>query len=109
MIVMREKNEVSADLDKLKKDLERYKKNNETLAEEVKTLKSKKAEKESTDSQEFDNLEKENITLKSEIKELKLGLRLEKREVEKKSSLLTFVREKEAKNKEKIQELEKEK
>ena len=40
------------------------------------------------------------------MKEVKLDLRIEKREVEKKASLLTFIREREAKNKERITELE---
>jgi hypothetical protein len=37
---------------------------------------------------------------------VRLDLRIEKREVEKKASLLTFIREREAKNKERIGELE---
>merc|ERR1712087_765466 len=83
----------------------------ETLVEELKNLKDKHDEtvKIEFDSEELSKLKKENETLQHDLKEVKLDLRLEKREVEKKSSLLTYVREKEAKNKEKIQEMEKEK
>jgi hypothetical protein len=46
------------------------------------------------------------MKLEQELKEVKLDLRIEKREVEKKTSLLSFIRERELKNKEKITELE---
>jgi hypothetical protein len=49
---------------------------------------------------------KDNQRLEQELKEVKLDLRIEKREVEKKASLLTFIREREAKNKDKMAELE---
>ena len=111
MIILREKNEINIDLDKLKKDLNKCVKEKEKLNEEVQTLKTKHDEtvRVEIDTEEMSRLKKENETLQHDLKEVKLDLRLEKREVEKKSSLLTFVREKEAKNREKIQEMEKEK
>ena len=56
--------------------------------------------------QENDALLEQNLKLEQELKEVKLDLRIEKREVEKKASLLTFIRERETKNKDKITELE---
>merc|ERR1712029_619791 len=99
----------SSDLDKFKKDLSKLKKEKETLDEELKTLKSKHDETIIIDNEESKKLKTEDETLANELKEVKLDLRLEKREVEKKSSLLTYVREKSSKNREKIQEIEKEK
>ena len=111
MIILKEKNETFAELEKIKKDLKRCLKEKETLVEELKNLKDKHDEtvKIEFDSEELSKLKKENETLQHDLKEVKLDLRLEKREVEKKSSLLTYVREKEAKNREKIEEMEKEK
>ena len=111
MIILRDKNEINIDLDKLKKDLNKCVKEKDKLNEEVQTLKTKHDEtvRVEIDTEEMSRLKKENETLQHDLKEVKLDLRLEKREVEKKSSLLTFVREKEAKNREKIQEMEKEK
>jgi predicted nuclease with TOPRIM domain len=56
--------------------------------------------------QENEALLEQNLRLEQELKEARLDLRIEKREVEKKASLLTFIREREAKNKERIGELE---
>jgi hypothetical protein len=56
--------------------------------------------------QENEALLEQNLRLEQELKEMRLDLRIEKREVEKKASLLTFIREREAKNKERISELE---
>ena len=111
MMILRDKNEINIDLDKLKKDLNKCVKEKDKLNEEVQTLKTKHDEtvRVEIDTEEMSRLKKENETLQHDLKEVKLDLRLEKREVEKKSSLLTFVREKEAKNREKIQEMEKEK
>merc|ERR1711997_162944 len=107
MIILREKNELTADLQKTKKDLGRISKEKETSAEELKTLKEKREDTVIVDIEETTKLKKENEELQSELKNVKLDLRIEKREVEKKSSLLTFVREKEMKNREKIEEFDK--
>jgi hypothetical protein len=60
----------------------------------------------SSSFQENEALLEQNLRLEQELKEARLDLRIEKREVEKKASLLTFIREREAKNKERIGELE---
>ena len=109
MIILREKNELTADLEKIKKDLKRISKEKETCAEELKALKEKREDTVIVDVEETTKLKKENEELQSELKNVKLDLRIEKREVEKKSSLLTYVREKELKNREKIEEFDKEK
>merc|ERR1712013_733292 len=54
-------------------------------------------------------LKEENEKLAAELKEVKLDLRIEKRELEKKSNLCPYIREREQKNKERLEELEKEK
>ena len=109
--IKRREEKVKIDLDKLKKDLDKCVKEKDKLNEEVQTLNNKHDEtiRVEIDTKAMSKLKKENETLQHDLKEVKLDLRLEKREVEKKSSLLTFVREKEAKNREKIQEMEKEK
>merc|ERR1712142_258359 len=73
---------------------------------ELQSVKEKKNEL-GNDSEKFVKLKKENESLVQELKEVKLDLRMEKREVEKKSSLVTYIREKEATSKGKIEELEK--
>ena len=67
-------------------------------------MKEKREDTVIIDIEETAKLKKENEELQSELKNVKLDLRIEKREVEKKSSLLTYVREKESKNREKIEE-----
>merc|ERR1719450_366104 len=109
MIILREKNELSADLEKIKKDLKRISKERDTCGEELKALKEKREDTVIVDIEETAKMKKENEELQSELKNVKLDLRIEKREVEKKSNLLTYVREKEAKNREKIEEFDKEK
>ena len=109
MIIVREKNELAAELEKIKKDLKRIRTEKETCAEELKALKEKREDTVIVDTEETSKLKKENDELQSELKNVKLDLRIEKREVEKKSSLLTYVREKETKNREKIEEFDKEK
>ena len=109
MIILREKNELTADWEKTKKDLGRISKEKETYAEELKTLKEKREETVIVDIEETTKLKKEIEELQCELKNVKLEMRIEKREAEKKSSLLTFVREKEMKNREKIEEFDKEK
>ena len=109
MILLREKNEIAADLQKTQKDLKRISKEKETCADELKALKEKREYTVVVDIEETSKLKKEIEELQSELKNVKLDLRIEKREVEKKSSLLTYVREKEQKNREKVEEFDKEK
>ena len=109
MILLREKNEIAADLQKTQKDLKRISKEKETCADELKALKEKREDTVVVDIEETSKLKKEIEELQSELKNVKLDLRIEKREVEKKSSLLTYVREKEQKNREKVEEFDKEK
>merc|ERR1712098_744193 len=87
------------------------------LESEIKTLNMKVEELEENGKdkveievglEEITNLKNENEKLAHELKEVKLDLRIEKRELEKKTTLVTYIRERENKNKEKIEELEKE-
>jgi len=105
--IFREKNDIVAELDKCKKDVEKIRSEKASVIADLKNEQETKAKKKE-DSEGFVVLA-EHLKVQQELKEVKLDLRIEKRELEKKSSLVTYIREKESKNKDKIEELEKEK
>merc|ERR1712096_400437 len=114
---LREKNELVSEKDHLNKVIE---KNQEEKSSMVKDLENLKAEIKSLkenqsvvnviyDNDEFISLKADHTKLQNELKEVKLDLRTERNEVKKKSDILDFIRERESKNKDKIEKLEKEK
>lgn len=106
--VLREKNDLAADLEKSKQEVEKIKSEKVALAADLKCQEEKKRENHE-DSNDLIALKSEHEKVQQELKEVKLDLRIEKRELDKKSTLVTYIREKESKNKEKIEELEKDK
>merc|ERR1711892_256299 len=106
--VLREKNDMSAAVEKSKMEAVKYKSERAALQTELKAEQEKKPEN-AVDSDNFVALKVEHEKLLQELKEVKLDLRIEKRELEKKATLVTYIREKESKNKDKMEELEKEK
>ena len=103
-----EKENFAKNLAKAKPDIESLKK--EHAAEVVGMEKSLSEKSElAVELEDVTQLREENEKLTAELKEVKLDLRIEKRELEKKSSLVTFIREREHKNKEKLEAFEKEK
>lgn len=107
--VLREKNDLSADLEKFKKENDKLMAEKVVLKSDLMNEQEKKSAEKNTDSKDFVALKSEHEKVLQELKEVKLDLRIEKRELEKKNSLVTYIREKELKNKEKLEELEKEK
>eukprot|EP00092_Neocalanus_flemingeri_P040694 GFUD01044305.1.p1 GENE.GFUD01044305.1~~GFUD01044305.1.p1 ORF type:complete len:1862 (+),score=644.25 GFUD01044305.1:78-5663(+) len=105
--VLREKNDLGADLEKCKIEVDKIKSEKVTLVADLKREQEKKPNEE--ESENFISLKAEHAKVQQELKEVKLDLRIEKRELDKKSSLVTYIREKETKNKENLEELEKEK
>merc|ERR1712096_436640 len=82
------------------------KKENQEMKEQISKIYTEKATLERTIN-DNENCESSQLEEKiKEIKELKLDLKIEKREVEKKSDLLKYVREREHKTNDKVRELE---
>ena len=103
-----EKETVANHLAKARTDIESLKR--EHAAEVVVMEKSLSEKSElAVELEDVATLRDENEKLTAELKEVKLDLRIEKRELEKKSNLVTFIREREHKNKEKLEAFEKEK
>eukprot|EP00092_Neocalanus_flemingeri_P094165 GFUD01119719.1.p1 GENE.GFUD01119719.1~~GFUD01119719.1.p1 ORF type:complete len:483 (-),score=200.28 GFUD01119719.1:202-1554(-) len=105
--VLREKNVVGADLEKCKIEVDKIKSERVTLVADLKREQEKKPNEE--ESENFTSLKAEHAKVQQELKEVKLDLRIEKRELGKKSSLVTYISERQSKNKETLEELEKEK
>merc|ERR1719186_307058 len=103
--VLREKNDLVADLVKCKKEIDKLNSEKAVLVADLESEQTKKLEK-TEDSEVFIAIQVEYAKVQQELKEVKLDLRIQMRELEKKSSLVTYIREKEIKNKEKIDELE---
>merc|ERR1719317_625075 len=104
--------EVESEKSELEKKAEKYKKEMEELKKTHAADLEKSVIDRSTFAIELEDsakLKEENEKLAAELKEVKLDLRIEKRELEKKSNLCTYIREREQKNKERLEELEKEK
>ena len=104
--------EVESEKNELEKKAENYKKEMEELKKTHAADLEKSVIDRSTFAIELEDsakLKEENEKLAAELKEVKLDLRIEKRELEKKSNLCTYIREREQKNKERLEELEKEK
>ena len=104
--------EVESEKAELEKAIEKSKNEMEKLRKSHAADLEQSVADRSTFAVELDDVAKlreENEKLVQELKEVKLDLRIEKRELEKKSNLCTFIREREQKNKEKLEELEKEK
>merc|ERR1712096_179674 len=106
--VLREKNDLVADLVKCKKEIDKLNSEKAVLVADLESEQKKKLEK-TEDSELFIALQVEYAKVQQELKEVKLDLRIQMRELEKKSSLVTCIREKEIKHKEKIDELERDK
>merc|ERR1719319_1142693 len=100
-----EKEKATKDVEKMKKDVTDLKKEHVADLEKTQADKSDFA----AEMEDVTKLKEENDKLAEELKEVKLDLRIEKRELEKKSGLVTYIREREGKNKEKIEEMDKEK
>merc|ERR1711942_412961 len=105
---LKEKADLTGDLEMKKREVTKLISEKTAVESELQAMKDKKPEV-AVDSENVVELRGVNEKLLKELKEVKLDLRIEKRELEKKGSLVTYIREKEAKNKEKIEELEKEK
>merc|ERR1712096_462723 len=106
--VLREKNSLVCDLAKCKKEVDRLNSEKATLVADLECEQTKKSEN-TEDSEVFLALQAEYAKVQQELKEVKLDFRIQTRELEKKSSLVTYIREKEIKNKEKTDELERDK
>jgi len=74
--------------------------------EKEKTRLEQTVSEEKQKAEDDTELTHKTLALEKEVRELKLDLRIEKKEVEKKSNLLTFVREREHKTKDKLTEAE---
>merc|ERR1712013_264584 len=100
---LKEKADLTGDLEMKKREVTKLISEKTAVESELQVMKDKKPEI-NVDSEYVVELRGENEKLLKELKEVKLDLRIEKRELEKKASLVTYIREKEAKNKEKIEE-----